>query len=57
MSMLVAFTVAFGTTALLASFTVPETLPPTPAHESTAKSMRNAKERNRAIRVKHFKAK
>src|SRR5580704_11987907 len=41
--MLVAVTFAFESTAPLASFTVPDTLPPIPAHELTATSMKSAR--------------
>jgi hypothetical protein len=45
-------------TAPLASFTVPETLPPTPAQESAAKDNRKRDKRTAAmtIRAKHLKA-
>src|SRR5580700_967784 len=54
-AILVAFTVPFGTTALLASFTVPETLPPAPAHESAAKNMTNETERHKESRHERSK--
>src|SRR5580693_6783905 len=46
----VAFTMPFGTSALLASFTVPETLPPAPAHEAAAKNMTIEIERHKGSR-------
>jgi hypothetical protein len=54
-SAFVAVTLALTTTAPLESVTVPEMLPPTPAHESMAKSRTEQRERHKARRPEHLK--